>query len=108
MAYEIYRVVAVTNEPVKEIAGPPSLTSFSYCTPQTRFWLTTEGLEDPNATVILACPVKWKPVLRVTFEYDGGEYIGTLEANQNRLLLLAAILMCRTLLFRYVISPRCN
>jgi hypothetical protein len=92
MRYEIFRVVAVTNVDWTTTDGviPICLTSYSYCTPLTRFWLTTEGLEDPEAAAILVRPIEWTPDLRVAFQYDGGDYVGTLQANQARLTIMAA------------------
>lgn len=85
--------MAVTSESLKDIKPPASLTSHSYCTPQTKFWLCHDGLEDPEAALVLLefqsptpngkeNPNNAKfPDWIVEFEYDGGRYIGTHNTN---------------------------
>lgn len=60
-----------------------STTAPTYCTPWTCFWLSLDGIEEPNAECILIEFHKWlgvdpedDDVYNVEFEYDGGRYAG--------------------------------
>lgn len=112
-----YRVMAVTNESLKDIKPPVDLTSYSYCTPQTRFWLCHQGLEDPEATFVLLefqypTPNAMEnprntrfPDWIVEFEYDGGRYVGTHNTNFAKAQAIANLLHIPTISsFLYDIS----
>jgi len=92
--------MAVTNCPLTDIAPPVSVTSSTYCSPHSRFWLSLHGLEDPAAPLLLLEFVETVELSnydsygrmqdwRVEFEYDGGRYIGTHCTNLNKAKMIA-------------------
>jgi len=106
-SWRVYRVVAVTDR--KKFQDPTKydyvLSAFhhTYCTPDVVFWLSLDGIENPNAICILIeydedevlNPIisiqppyfltqaigQKDDELTVEFEHDGGRYIGKLVKN---------------------------
>jgi hypothetical protein len=70
-----------------------SLSLPSYCTPDARFWLSSDGLEHPKSCILVVRfhdKIDFKILeeyylgqpdlkVRIFFEYDGGEYVGYLK-----------------------------
>lgn len=106
--WRVYRVVAVTEED-GNLKNPRnnssegfvlSTTASTYCTPHTAFWLSLDGIEQPNAECVLLeftqgeeeppllpgqpsvkPPNLSDDVWTVEFEWDGGRYVGTFNEN---------------------------
>lgn len=80
----VYRVVAVFDD-IDSASNVVSLTCHTYCSPNTIFWLSDDGLEDPNCTciILIIVHVITDHLYRVEFEYDDGKYIGTLSEHDE-------------------------
>jgi hypothetical protein len=91
LRWRVYRVVAITEEngdpddPLNTSSDQFELRTSAptYCTPSTCFWLSLDGIEDPDSECILIEFGKWigidpedTDVYGVVFDYDGGRYAG--------------------------------
>lgn len=87
--WKVYRVVAVAaSEGNKHFdANAKSTTASTYCTPHIIFWLSLDGIEEPNVDCVIlefdSLKNMHKNTAWVEFDYDGGRYIGTLFLQQH-------------------------
>jgi hypothetical protein len=94
--WRVYRVVAVTeeggdrNSPQNNSSDNfvLSTTAPCYCTPWTAFWLSSDGIEMPNAECIIIEFENREDMdcesAIVEFDYDGGRYVGTVSQHDCR------------------------
>ena len=83
----IARVLTISHENNSLLEHVISDSAPTYCSPHTKFWLTDDGLEDPDVELIRLTFKRiskfgWQPI---TFCWDNGKYVGLLAVLDTNL-----------------------